>query len=120
MIDKGKEGTEPATPPIPMSSHFHELREKEISIPLYRMVAKVKVSISNKMNQDFKTTVDVGQFRNEGPIYTLPYKSLLNDIEKIELPLVPDGSESFDSAWGILNSTVVAAGRMVDKVFYVH
>ncbi len=121
VIDNGKEGTEPKTPPIPMSSHFHELREKEISIPLYRMVAKVKVSISNKMEDNFATTVDVSKFRNRDSIYTLPYKSLLNDIGKIELPLFPNGTTSLNPVWGILNNAVVVGGGApVEKVFYVH
>lgn len=112
--------SDPESPPIPMSSHFHKLDDKEIRIPLYRMIVKVKMSILNESGVYVDISpVDLQKFRNKSPIYTLPYKSLM-DIKEEDLPLFPDASLELEASFGVLVNQKLDHGKSVEHIFYVH
>lgn len=64
--------------PIPMSSYGHletiAAPTDQVSLPLIRMIAKVRVLFDNQLNEDVKiTTVKVGKFQGNRSVYLVPW-----------------------------------------------
>lgn len=104
---------------IPMSSHFHKLDAEEISIPLYRMVAKVKLSLLNMSGEEVKISpINLERARHTGLIYTLPYEALMN-LQEDDRPLFPQ-SISITELSGLYNNLVLKNGESTETTCYLH
>lgn len=104
---------------IPMSSHFHKLDAEEISIPLYRMIAKVKVSLQNMSGEDIEIyNMTLENAVNSNSIYTLPYKSLIN-LKEDDPPLFPDNSVGITTLSGLYNNWKVPNNESTETICYL-
>ncbi len=112
---------------IPMSSHPHKLESEMVEIPLYRMIAKVKMSIENKTAGEVAVSkMTLEKFQNDRKIYMLPYKSLEN-IKEEDIPLFPDNDATeFSDVDKIFfeqdeeSSFELATADKREAIFYVH
>ena len=112
---------------IPMSSHPHKLESEMVKIPLYRMIAKVKMSIENKTAGEVDVSkMTLEKFQNERKIYMLPYKSLEN-IQEEDIPLFPDNdataSDNVDKIFfeqGEESCFKLGTADKREAIFYVH
>lgn len=82
-------------PSIPMSSYGHTeilaAPTDQVSLPLIRMIAKVRVTFDNELDEAVDiTAVKVGKFQGNRPIYLVPW-----DLTKTE----DDYYLEFDEVW---------------------
>lgn len=74
-----------AKKPIPMSSYGHTYTvsassTEALSVPLIRMIGKVRVKFQNNLQQEVQITdVTIGKFNEDRPIFWVPWKVADND-----------------------------------------
>lgn len=125
-----------ATQAIPMSSHSYAIPEtggteenpKEIGpIVLYRMIAKVEVTLKNNTDAEVTiNTLSLGNFQHRG-IYLLPYEGLedgINDTNKESVRPVFPNETSTPYSLPIVSTdkpiTITAGMAMDDYKHYIH
>ncbi len=110
---------------MPMSyAYTFEAQEgpQEIGpLPLIRMFAKIKVSITNKTDQEIKfNDWKIEYFRNDKPLFLLPYEGLdLKPVAEDLKPVLPTNDAMEQKLTLGANGTSVQASKTIESLLYV-
>lgn len=116
---------------IPMSSHRYDIPKiggtednpKLIeSIVLFRMVAKVRVTLENHTEEEVTiNSLSLGNFQHRD-ISLLPYEGLKGEITESVRPVFPEGTSTTYSLPIVPTGTSIAAGQSLSPAYthYIH